>query len=146
MKLHYLAGCVMILSAVALAEDIADRGKLSGKWQAPEGAGESWILDGKPDAVHITEFQNGQKLAEFECNTLGRECETRDAGHHAKVSFWFNGAKLVELETRGSEVVKRRFSVGEQPDLMELETIPIVPPGKPTLEHFKRVDVSAASK
>jgi hypothetical protein len=70
----------------------------------------------------------------------------KDAGRHAKVTFYFNGAKLVQLETRGSKVVKRRFSVDDQGDSMEVEEIPVVPEGKTVIEQFKRVQASAAQK
>jgi hypothetical protein len=51
---------------------------------------------------------------------------------------------LVQLETRGSDVVKRRFVVQSQDDLMEVEVMPLVPPGKTEVLRFKRV-VAAAS-
>jgi hypothetical protein len=49
--------------------------------------------------------------------------------------MWFNGPKLVELETRGAQVVKRRFSITGDGDTMDLETIPIVPTGKSEITH-----------
>jgi hypothetical protein len=59
------------------------------------------------------------------------------------VSLWFNGPKLVELETRGSEVVKRRFEIISQGDganeVMEMELIPIVPSEKTQTFRYKRV-------
>lgn len=145
MKWKLLAPAAVLFVAGALAGDSTGRGNISGQWQLEAGgkeSGEGWIFDSKADAIHVTEFQNGQKVAEFDCNTLGRECDVKDAGHHAKVSFYFNGSKLVQLETRGSEVLKRRFSVGDQEDLMEVEVIPIVPAGSPVVERFKRVQAS----
>jgi hypothetical protein len=56
-----------------------------------------------------------------------------------KVSMCFNGPKLVELETRGNQVVKRRFTVTGDGDTMDLETIPIVPTGKSETTHLRRV-------
>ena len=58
--------------------------------------------------------------------------------------MWFNGSKLVEMETRGPHRVKRRFSISSDTDSMELETIPIVPPGKSETAHFKRVSAATA--
>ena len=140
----------LIFAAGALAADGAGRANLSGEWQLEAGGGKdsgaSWILESKEDEIHVTQLQNGQKVAEFDCNTLGRECEAKDSGRHAKVSFYFNGSKLVELETRGSEVVKRRFSVGDKGDWMEVELIPVVPEGKTAVERFRRVPVSTAGK
>jgi hypothetical protein len=139
-------GAVLFV-AVALADDIADRARIIGEWQLPavsgKGTGESWILESKDDAIHITQLQNGRKLAELNCNTMGHEC---DSDRHAKVSLWFNGPKLVEMETRGTEVVKRLFSAVDQGDAMEVEVIPIVPAGKSVVLRFKRVRNSAARK
>ena len=148
-KLPVLGAALFVAST--LADDSTGRAKVIGEWQrlqsgAGKDSGEAWILTGRENGIHIVQLQNGQKLAEFDCNTMGRECETKDSGRQAKVSFWFNGPKLVELETRGSEVVKRRFSVGDQGDVMEVEVIPIVPNGKPEVLQFKRVQVSAARK
>jgi hypothetical protein len=60
--------------------------------------------------------------------------------------MWFNGPKLVEIEARGTEVVKRRFSVTGDGDRMDVETIPIVPAGKSETRHFKRVPPAVAKK
>jgi hypothetical protein len=140
----------LVFAAGALAAGVPERPSISGEWQletaAAKDSGPAWILDTKDDTIHVTELQNGQKVSEFDCNTLGRECDVKDSGRHAKVSFYFNGAKLVQLETRGSDVVKRRFSVGEQGDSLEVEEIPVVPAGKPVVERFKRVPLSTASK
>jgi hypothetical protein len=122
----------------ALADDTADRDKLAGSWQSPDGA--RWVLDSKADSVHIAEFDHDRKVAEFECNTLGRECAVKDAGKSAKVTMYFNGPKLVLLETRGSEVVKRRFHANG--DQLEVETMPLVPQGKTETATLSRAVVA----
>jgi len=148
MKWKLAALGAVLCWACAAADDVDSRAKISGEWQLQSGSGkasgESWILDGKDDAIRVTQFQSGRKLAEFDCNTLGRDCEAKDSNRRVKVSFWFNGPKLVQLETRGTDVVKRRFSVVEQGDEMEVEVIPIFPAGKPVVTRFKRVQVAAA--
>jgi|SRR5664279_5050254 len=136
-----------LCTATGLADDGADRANIAGIWELQTGgakdpgerAGESWILETKEDAVHITRIDDGHKLAEFECNTLGRECEVKDSGHSAKVTFWFNGPKLVQLETRGSRTVKRRFSTVDQGNAMDVEEIPMSPEGKTVVRRFTRV-------
>jgi hypothetical protein len=145
MKWKWLAPGAALFMAGALADDSTGRANISGEWRQEAGA-ESWILQSKEDAIHVAQLRNGQKVTEFDCNTLGQECEVKDAGRHAKVTFYFNGAKLVQLETRGSKVVKRRFSVDDQGDSMEVEEIPVVPEGKTVIEQFKRVQASAAQK
>lgn len=126
-----------MFSAAALASDDADRAKLIGAWES-HSDGASWILAEEGDALHITHLQNDRKLAEFTCNTSGRECSVKEGGKTAKVSLWFNGPKLVVMETQGSEVVKRRFHAAGDSNALELETIPIVPEGKPETATLNR--------
>jgi hypothetical protein len=62
------------------------------------------------------------------------------------VSVWFSGPKLVELETKGSEVIKRRFQVAGQGDTMQLEVISIVPDGRTETKMLKRVEASTSKR
>jgi hypothetical protein len=78
--------------------------------------------------MHITHVALDQTSTQYECATSGRECDFATSGKPGKVSLWFNGAKLVQLETRGPEVVKRRFLVKD--NHLEMEVIPISPGGK----------------
>ncbi len=55
------------------------------------------------------------------------------------MTLYFNGPNLVMLETKGSEVVKRRFGPTEKGDTLELEVIPMGADGKPETLHFQRV-------
>ena len=128
------------LGTVAQADDAITRAKLSGAWQlGSDKGGSTWILDEKGDAIHITYLEGDQKLAEFECNTMGRDCDVKESGKSAKVSMWFSGSKLVELVTKGRQVVKRQFAVAEPGDTLELEVIPIQPDGKTETIRFRRV-------
>lgn len=119
------------------ADDHVDREKLIGTWQSPEAEGETWILQTSGDNLHITRLQNNQKLMDFECNTAGRECAIKDSGRDTKVTMWYSGPKLVVMETKGSEVVKRRLDAAEG-DTMQVEVISIVPDHKPELAKFVR--------
>jgi hypothetical protein len=87
--------------------------------------------------------RNGQTTADFECDLAGKECEVKDSGHPVKLSMWFSGPKLVQLETRGNVVTKRRFSVTGEDD-MDVEVIPIVPAGKTEIFKYKRVRAKTA--
>jgi hypothetical protein len=131
----------LLLASTAFADDDSSRSKLIGRWQQT-GKGEfgsTWALEERPaDSIHVTNSSGAQTVAEFECNTEGKECALNGAGRKSRISMWFNGPKLVELETRGSQVVKRRFSIAGDGDTMDLEIIPIAPPGKTETLHFKR--------
>lgn len=133
----------LLLASTAFADDDSSRAKLIGKWQQSDGNADvksTWDLEeGLADSIHVTNTSGSQTVAEFECNTVGKECAFKDAGRKSKVSMWFNGPKLVQMETRGSQVVKRRFSITGDGDTMDLETIPIAPAGKVETSHFKRV-------
>ena len=128
-------GLAVLMAAGAFAADNETRAKLAGSWQSSE-AGE-WVLTDKGNAFQITHTQNNQKLATFDCNTNGRECEMKDSGKPVKISMWFNGAKLVVMETRGDDIVKHRFhAVGDNE--MEVELVPIAPTGKTEVQRLHR--------
>jgi len=138
----------LLLGTAALADDAAKT--LTGTWavssdRANEGP-TTWVIEQKPDSIKITEIRNSDTLAEFECNTMGRDCDIKEAGKKTKVSMWFNGDKLVELETRGSDTLKRRFGLNAAGDTMDVEIIPISSSGKPEVVQFKRVDAAVAKK
>jgi hypothetical protein len=137
MNLRAVAWPALFLGVVALAAD-ADRAKLTGTWQSSSGS-QTWVLQDKGDTWHIAYSQGNQKPAEFDCAADGRDCTVKELGRSAKVSLYFNGPKLVELETKGTEVIKRRFTVAEQGDQMDVEVIPVVSAEKPATSHFKRV-------
>jgi hypothetical protein len=148
MNLRVIGLAVLIAGVAAFAGD-AERAKLMGGWESQNGTGsnrETWLFEAKGDAVHVTYLQGDKKLAEFECDTDGKDCVTKVAGHSAKVSLWFNGPKLVELETRGSEVVKRRFAIAGAGEEMDLEIIPIASDAKAETVHFKRARIAASNK
>ncbi len=142
------AGIVLGLGMPVLADNNAGK-TFSGTWTVQDSGKDGptkWIMEQKPDSIKIAEIRNDEKLAEFECNTLGQECEVKEGGKKTKVSIWFNGPKLVELETRGSDTVKRRFAMNPNGDEMDVEVIPISPAGKTEVVQFKRVEVTAANQ
>jgi hypothetical protein len=140
--------CVIAsLCVVARAGDDADRAKLVGTWQAEKGADAvSWVLAVQGNSMKVTQFDGGSKVAEFVCGTDGSPCEIQAAGKRATVSMWFNGPKLVELETKGSDVVERRFSPVSDAGGMQLEVVPIAPSGETQTLKFKRSTPAAAKR
>jgi hypothetical protein len=144
MNLRIVGLAGLMFSVAAFAGD-GDRAKLMGGWESQTGT-DHWMFEAKGDAVHVTYLQGDKKLADFECDTDGKDCATKVGGHSAKVSLWFNGSKLVELETRGSEVVKRRFAVAGAGEEMDLEIIPIASDSRAETLHFKRARVAAGNK
>ena len=123
-----------------MADDGDLRAKLVGSWQSETAGKEAsnWSLQRSADAVHISTSNGAKTLAEYECK-MGQECDIKDAGHHAKVTIYFNGPKLVETETMGLARGEGKFLVTGDGDQMELEVIPIEPEGKTETVVFKRV-------
>jgi hypothetical protein len=134
--------CLSLCMFVALAAD-ADRAKLAGSWQ---GNGTTWVIEDKGNTLHLTRSEGSQIVAEFECNIAGRDCEGKDSGRKATVSMWFNGGALVQMETKGSEVVKRRFAIAGPGDQLELQTILITPTGPTETVQFKRQTTAASAR
>jgi hypothetical protein len=136
---------LLLFVPLAFADSAADRANLIGKWESSAGDAGAWNIAEKADGLHITYSRGDRTELEFECNTMGKDCDTDESGKKAKVSLWYNGGKLVQLDSRGSDVVKRRFS-SPTADVLEVEVIPIVPGGKPETVRFKRATVAAAAK
>jgi hypothetical protein len=139
-----ISATLLLISAVGLRADGADRGQLTGAWEShgDDSSNANWTLSVNGDKLHVTRVENTRKLSDFECNTAGRECAVKESGKPMKVSIWFNGRKLVMMETRGNDVVKRRFQAVKDGNEIEVEVIPIVPQGKPELLHLYRASAS----
>ena len=147
-SIHLTVILLLPLCVGALADDQGDRQKLLGTWE-PQGVAvestpaSSWTFSTVRDSMQVTEAEGGKKITDFACGTQGTPCEVKTAGKKATVSMWFNGPSLVEMETKGSDVVKRRFKILPQGDAMEMEVIPIVPSGKTETFQFKRAQLAA---
>jgi len=129
------------------AGQIAGREKLLGSWVSLNQTGQTamvWTFGRSGDAYQIMLVEGSDKIAEYSCKADGQECEIKTSGKKAKMSMWFNGPALIQVETQGSNVVKRRFAVRPTGETMELEVIPVVPGGKTEVIEFKRVVIIAS--
>jgi len=135
----------LALAGVCSADSAEDRSKLWGNWKSAEGssAGETLVLGEQNGKLHYQHTQSNQDRAEFDCNTMGRDCKVKADGKDATVSFYFNGPRLVQWEKVGDKVVKRRFSIVNG-DTLEVETTSVVPNGKPETTRLKRASDSEA--
>ncbi len=141
---------LLFLAVAAWGDDATQRDKLTGSWRvdnpnANASEPSNWVLQPSTEGVHMAASNGAKPLMEFDCK-MAQECEIKDAGHRAKVMIYFNGPKLIETETMGSRIVKRRFTVTGDGNTMELEVIPIEPQGKPETVVFKRVPTQAAKQ
>ena len=137
-----IAACALGLCSIAGA---ADRNQLYGQWAASDGT-ETWVFHDKGDQVQVSHTKGAETLFDVSCGTTGRDCPVKDSGKKATVSMYFNGPKLVQLERRGDDVVKRRFTVGDTGDVLDVEVIPIVPAGRTETIHFKRTSETAKAQ
>jgi hypothetical protein len=144
--------CAMLIATalfggIAFADDTEARTLLLGQWQSQGGDEQNsvWTIEQKGDQIRVAASKGDLKFLEFECKPLGVDCEAKGAGKSAKISMYFNGPALVQLETKGSEVTKRRFTAKDQ-DSMDIELIPLVPGGNPETMHMKRIHNSAAAR
>jgi hypothetical protein len=141
MTIYGTAFAALLLGAPVLADDASARARLIGAWQQQDDSGKGtavWVLELKGTSLHITYSQGDQRLSEFDCKP-GAECEGTASGKKAKVTMYFDGPALVQIETAGSDVTKRQFTVAEQTDLMELQVMPIIGNAKAETLHLKRI-------
>jgi hypothetical protein len=131
---------LFVCSAVAvLALPLAaqDRPNLSGTWQFDSSkselhteriAGATWVIteDADTNAIQITVSgdEAGKKI-EMKCRTDGKECKV--SGDKATASFWYNGAMLVEMQTKGDHVVRYRMKLSDDGKTLTVDTTSIVP-------------------
>ena len=142
MNIYMAAFAALLLWVPVLGDDASARAQLIGAWQQQDDSGKGisvWVVETKGGSLHITNSQGDQKLSEIECKPTGAECEGTASGKKAKVTMYFNGPTLVQLETVGSDVIKRQFTVREQPDMLEIEVIPIIGNAKSETLHLKRM-------
>lgn len=146
MKIYAFALLALLPLMPVRADDAPARARLLGTWQETDGSGKVtsvWVLEADADSLHVTNSQGDQKLSEIDCKPAGAECEGTDSGKKVKVMMYFNGPALVQMETAGTDVIKRRFTVTDKSDMMELDVMPLTGHAKPETLHLKRTAVTA---
>jgi hypothetical protein len=131
----------LAVAACALASDMDQRAKLAGSWRiqtAGSKEASAYTLQALEDGMRISGTDEGKVIVDVNCK-MAQECKIKDEGHSATATMYFNGAKLVENVTLGSRVVRKRYSVTDDGNTMQLEVIPIEPDGKTEVIVFKRV-------
>jgi hypothetical protein len=128
-----LCSALAILALPVAAQD--DRPNLSGTWQfdvakselhTVKVAGATWVISEDDTSIQISESADGaSKKVELKCTTDGKECKV--AGSKTKTSFWYNGAMLVEMETKGDTVVRYRMKLSDDGKTLTVDTTSIVP-------------------
>ncbi|MDE3195606.1 MAG: hypothetical protein KGN84_04640 [Acidobacteriota bacterium] len=131
--------CVAMFAGVAatvLAQ--TDASSLSGTWVLQKDNTVKLVLEQTSDSVHVKETKGDRVVADYTCKTDGKDCKVKEEGHSEKVSLWFNGPKLVELITRGSDVTRRRFTVADGGKTLQVELAPMSTPEKTEVLAYSR--------
>jgi hypothetical protein len=105
-----LAAISQLATPLRADDKATARAALIGAWVQTGGAS-GWIIDSRPDGLHLTQIEGSGPVADFECNTYGQNCEVKIAGHKVAETLYYNDVALIQLETKGDQIVKRRFSV-----------------------------------
>lgn len=114
----------------SLAASVPPPCALCGSWRLQSDKSVKWVFAQDGDKLHVQELSRDKVKADFTCNLEGKECVVKDSGRSEKVSLYLNGQALVELCTRGNSVVKRRFALADDGKTLEVEVMPIAPPGR----------------
>jgi hypothetical protein len=125
---------VLVLLAVPAEGQDQERPSFSGTWQFDATKSDvhlskissaTWVIEEGDNSIHITQTENGKgKKTDLQCTTDGKECkfpgDRRD-------SFWYNGAMLVEMETKSDHVIRYRMKISDDGKTLTVEVTHIVP-------------------
>ena len=126
-----------LLAAAATAQQ--SKPNFSGKWEL--NAGKSELHGGKASAVNIAIEQKGasihvlktmkaangkESVTEFTCTTDGKDCDAKVY----KVSLWYDGAALVEMDVSDDLVSKSSMTLGEDAKTISVTVTYIAPQGE----------------
>jgi len=137
-----LISAALLIVAVPFLADEPARPSFSGTWQLVPASSEIhsrisndlvWTIDQKDEDIHFVESgdEKGGKL-EITCGTRGADCKTKEAGKAVTISFWYNGAALVEMETegKGEAVTKKKMQLSGDGSSLIVDVTHILPEGR----------------
>jgi hypothetical protein len=133
------------LIGLARADQQSDRASLIGSW-VQSGGNNAWIIKDAADGLHITQIEGSGTVADYQCSLSGNDCDVKVGGHKAAISMYFNGAILVQIETKGDQIVKRRFSIEPSGSTLKVETIPMGAHAQTEEMEFERGEPAVARK
>ncbi|HEY4087763.1 MAG TPA: hypothetical protein VGM43_17610 [Bryobacteraceae bacterium] len=102
-----------VIGAVSLpltADTQSDRDGLVGVW-TENGGSHGWVIESNANGLHMTQLESSAPVADFTCTTDGHDCDIKISGKKGKVSLYYNGSALIQLETKGSLITKRKFTI-----------------------------------
>lgn len=132
--------CVASLLPLLLLS--GEKPNLSGTWElkttksglpSSRDVNLKWVIVQDETKIRISEvalYPDGkEKKTDITCTTDGKECVTDSKSQLTKVSFWYNGPMLVEMDFGGrtrESVLKKRMKLTNDGAQMLVELIPMV--------------------
>src|SRR5438046_1417018 len=55
----------------------------SGTWREQSGNAVQFVVEQKDNSIHIKELKGTDTIADYTCNTVGKECDVKYQGHPA---------------------------------------------------------------
>ena len=126
-------GCaaLILFASMLLAQTPAQQDpSYDGTWVSRKDKDVKLMVQTVGNKVHIQEFKGSEMKWQYTCGISGKACKFKEGSRSATVSLWLNGPKLVELCTRGDSVTKRRFTLADKGTTLDIEVLPISPPGE----------------
>jgi len=135
-KSYLLLGVFVFSGSIFSSVLAAERPDLNGSWRVDPSKSDvhsrmpaTLQIQQTDDSIHITEVAGDKNLSDITCKTNGHDCKAKDNGHDIKASFYYNGPMLVELDTAGDNVTKKRFRTA-QDGTLTIEVMHINPSGR----------------
>lgn len=133
MRTVVVAGMMWLAGALSGAGQDQDRPSFTGTWQFDASKSEmhlnkanssTWVIEEGDNSIHITQSDAKGKKTDLQCTTDGKECkfpgDRRDA-------FWYNGAMLVDMETKNDHVIRYRLKISTDGKTLTVEVTNVVP-------------------
>lgn len=130
--------CTFSLLAAALNGQ-QSKPDFSGKWQANSEKSElhsgkasavSLVIEQKNPSIHVLKTiraANGKEsIIDITCTTDGKDCDAKGV----KVSLWFDGASLVEMDVSDDTVVKTSMTLDNNAHTISAKITYISPQGE----------------
>jgi hypothetical protein len=136
MKSLLIAVATLAAAGTALPQSTSPA--LSGTWVLQKDNTVKLVVEQTPDKIHVKELKGDQVRSDYTCNLDGKDCSVKEDGHSEKVALWFNGPKLVEMITRGSEVSRKRFTLADGGKTLQVELAPMSTQGKTEILAYSR--------
>jgi len=134
---HTVASCACLIGFLALTAAAQNsKPNFSGNWQLNSGkselhsgktASEKLTIEQKGSSIHVVRTAKAsdgkETVTEFNCTTDGKDCDAKGT----KVSLWYDGQDLVEMDIGSDVVTKTRMSLAPDGKSMNCETSFISP-------------------